>query len=117
MAKGNGWPIGAQLHRYSSRGRGGLLWTRSYAKVENAVRKACILILIDGEVGDVIAIYDKHTGLELVTIRMTAKRQMSLVWTSEFRPASDAVTEKEKHDATVVDALTASIRKEGVKLH
>lgn len=83
-----GYPIGAELHRLGRGKKTIKIWSRHYARLNTAIRKACEIMLEDGEVGDLIEIFYKQTGLQIGTVRMTARGKVEMQYVDKwvFRP-------------------------------
>lgn len=55
-------------------------WTRRYASLSNAVRRATELSLFDGEPLDVIQFSSAKTGMELGTVKLHVDSVMTITW-------------------------------------
>ncbi len=77
MAKFN---IEAILHRRKKNNETYVVWTRLYARIETAVRRCTEIMVLEGEVGDVIEFTLRLNGWQIGTIRMRANGKMQVDW-------------------------------------
>lgn len=73
--------IVATLHRrVGESNRTQVLWTRHYARVENALRRATELFYLEGQVGDVLEFALTTNGMQLGTIKMHTEGRLVTQW-------------------------------------
>jgi len=53
---------------------------RYYALAENAVKAVSLWAVTDGHVGDVIEVTHRYTGLQIGTIKVTARGRLDSQW-------------------------------------
>jgi hypothetical protein len=61
------------------------VWTRTYARLETACRRAVELCMIDGKVGDVIEVTHMLTGHQYGTVKYHADGRLSVAWTEQTK--------------------------------
>jgi hypothetical protein len=74
-------PILAILHRrLTPHARGTeILWTRHYVRLENAIRRAVELAVLEGEPGDVIE-FALASGAQLGTVKLHTAGELTARW-------------------------------------
>ena len=81
MAKFN---IDAKLHRViKGSDRKKEVWTRRYARIETALRKAVEIMIMDGQSGDVLEFYVRKSGYQIATVRMSARGKLDIQWNDQ----------------------------------
>lgn len=74
--------IEARLHRYinGSKKYKEVVWVRHYARIETAASAANTFLMFSGQTGDVIEFTLKINGLQVGTVRFTAKNKTEFEW-------------------------------------
>lgn len=112
--------IDAIMHRRKRNGTQ-ILWVRRYSCIENAMRRATEILMVDGCVGDLIEFTLRTNGLQVGTIRMHAAGNISIQWNYRkiLRELGRGKEVKEKIRAgAVAEAFLASQSKQaGDSLH
>jgi hypothetical protein len=72
--------IEGHLHRLVHHNRREQIWTRHYARIETAIQRCTLFLMMDGHVGDLIEFTVKINGYQVGTIRLKATGKIEVNW-------------------------------------